>query len=818
MHSFIQDIRYGFRALRKSPGFTVIAVVTLALGMAANTAMFSIVNGILLRPLPVPNASQIVVLTADQKNNPLGNGFSYPDLVDFTQLAQPFADVFGYRLTLKGLAADNRADTVIASEVSSNFFSVLGVKPAVGRLIMPSEGRVLGADPVVVLGYSYWQKRFGGDASVVGKRVRINGRDATIVGVVEKSFTGVYSIVDCQAYYPLSFAAQEPEKNKAWTDRAARSIVGFARLHSGVSKTQARSSLNLIAKRLAQSYPAADQGIAINVIPERLARPEPDPQNPIPSVAAIFLALAGLVLLLACFNIANVLLVRATVRRREMAIRAALGGTRSRLVRQWLSESMLLAVFGGAAGIILAWWAGDLVSSLPLQTDLPIKLNFRPDGTVILYALAAVVLTALVVGLLPATRVARVSANEVLREGGRGASGSRRHILRNSLVVAQVAGSLLLLIVAGLFGRSLMNAQKLNLGFDARNLLNLGTNADEAGYSEARGRELFKLADERLRALPGVTAVVQALTVPMGYVGESKDVFIEGKPLQAGEHAPTIGYNAVSANYFDILRMPLARGRSFTESDDEKAPLVGVVNETMAKKLWPNQDPIGKRFSIKSQTGPFIEVVGVAKDGKYRNPVEDPMPFFFVPVEQQYSPFRAFQLKTSVPPEQLALPAEHVMAELAPGLPVMDVQSMEQSLQGGNGFFIFKFGVQLTTVLGALGMVLAVVGVYGVVSYAAAQRVREIGIRMALGAERGHIARLVLGQGLLLVGVGIALGLVAAAAGTRVIGDFVVGISPTDPATFAAVVGVLSVVALLACWIPARRAMRVDPMIALRYE
>ena len=818
MHSFIQDIRYGFRALRKSPGFTAIAVVTLALGMAANTTMFSIVNGVVLRPLPVPNASQIVVLTADQKNNPLASGFSYLDLADFASQAQSFADVFGYRLTLKGFSSDNHAENVVASEVTGNFFSVLGVKPALGRLIMPSEGQVPGADPVVVLGYSYWQKRYGGDPNVIGKQVRINGRDATIVGVSEKPFTGVYAIVDCQLYYPLSFAARAAERAKQWTDRGERNIVGFARLHRDVSVTQAKSSFNLIASRLAQSYPAADQGISINVIPERLARPEPDPKNPIPGIAAIFLVLAGLVLLLACFNIANVLLVRATVRRREMAVRAALGGTRWRLVRQWLAESMLLAMFGGAAGILLAWWAGNVVSSLPLQTDLPIRLDFRPDTTVILYTLVAVAVTAFVVGVLPALRVARVSANEILREGGRGASGSRRHYLRNSLVVAQVAGSLLLLIVAGLFGRSLMNAQKLNLGFDATNLLNMGANAEEAGFSEARGKEFFKQAGERLQALPGVTAVVQALTVPMGYVGESKEVYVEGKPLQAGEHAPTILYNAISTNYLDVMRMPLARGRGFTDADNEKSPLVGIINETMAKQLWPNQDAIGKRFSTKSATGPFIEVVGIAKEGKYRNPVEDPTPFLFLPLEQEYSPFRAFQLKTSVPPEQLALPAHHVLAELAPGLPVMDVQSMEQSLQGGNGFFIFKFGAQLTTVMGVLGLILAVVGVYGVVSYAAAQRVREIGIRMALGAERGDIARLVLGQGLLLVGIGIALGFAAAFAGTRVLADLVVGISATDPLTFGAVMGLLTLVALAACWIPARRAMRVDPMVALRYE
>ena len=818
MHSFLQDLRYGFRTMRKSPGFTAIAVITLALGMAANTSMFSIVNGIILRPLPVPNPSQIVVLTADEKDNPLAGRFSYADFVDYRAQSESFAEPFAYRLTLGGLSADNHAESIVISQVTNNYFSALGVKPALGRLIFPTEGQQLGADPIMVLGYSYWQKRFGGDPNIIDKQVQIDGRSMTIVGVTPKGFTGTYAIVDCQAYVPLSFAFGTPQKTKMWSDRAERGIAALARLKPGITIPQARASFNVIAERLAQQYPDTNKGISVAVYAERLARPEPDPDNNMPVISAIFLTLAGLVLLLACFNIANVLLVRATVRHREMAIRAALGGTRGRLIRQWLAESMLLALFGGAGGLLLAYWASNILGSLPLQTNLPLRLDFTPDANVAIYAMAAVFVTAIVVGILPALRVAKTNASDVLREGGRGSTGGRKHWLRNSLVVGQVAGSLLLLIVAGLFTRSLTKVQRLDMGFDATNVLDMYTNVDQAAFSEARGHDFYRTLEARLSALPGVVAVTQSLAVPMGYSAETHDVWIEGKPLAAGSHAPTILYNAISTNYLDVLKMKMVRGREFTAADNEKSTLVAIVNETMAKKLWPNEDAIGKRFSVKSQSGPFVEIVGIAKNGRYRNPDEDPIPFFFLPLEQNYLPFRAIQLKTSVPPEQLARGAQDVFAQLAPGLPVIDVQSMEQSLQGGNGFFIYRFGAQIAAVMGILGLILAIVGVYGVVSYAAAQRVREIGIRIALGAERGAIARLVLGQGLLLVGIGIACGLAAAFAGTRVIKDMFVGISATDPMTFVSVVGILTAVALIACWIPARRAMKVDPMIALRYE
>jgi predicted permease len=794
-------------------------VVTLALGMAANTTIFSVVNSILLRPLPVRDPAQIVVLASEQKNNPQGQTFSFPELSDFQKQAESFADIFYYRISLRGMAVDGNAENLAVNYVSSNFFSVLGIQPAEGRLLLPSEGTKRGADPYMVLGYSYWQKRFGGDPHVVGRQVMIDGSPVTIIGVAPEGFYGVISLIEGQGYLPASVEKFEGDSEKFWTDRNIRPFNALARLKSGVGVKQAQASLNVIADRLGQQYPDSDKGSSVLVYPERLARPEPDKDNQIPLVAAIFAILAGLVLLLACFNVANVLLVRATVRQREMAVRAALGAGRLRLVRQFLTESLLLALMGGLAGTLLAWWASGALSSLSLRTDLPLRLDFSPDDRVLVFAFATILLAGIMVGLLPALRVACTDVSSVLHEGGRSSSeGPRRNFLRNTLVVGQVAGSLLLLIVAGLFTRSLSKAQRLDLGFDPNHVLNLMMNTKEIGYDETRGKEFFRSVDARMRALPGVESVTQAMSIPMGYISQSESIYVENHPLEAGQHPQQILCNTVAANYLDTMRMPLARGRSFADSDSEKSQPVAIVNQTMAKQLWPKEDPIGKRFSIKSQTGPFIEVVGLARDGKYRAPNEQPLPFFFLPVAQNYIPFRTIQLRTSVPPQSLAVPAQQAIRELAPNLSVFDVMPMTEALNGGNGYFIFRFGAQITTVLGLLRLTLTVVGVYGVVSYTAAQRAHEIGIRMVLGPEQRDILKLALRQGLGVVGIGIVLGLLAAFAGTRAIANLFVGISPADPLTYAAVAGLLTIVALLACWIPARRATRVDPLIALRYE
>jgi macrolide transport system ATP-binding/permease protein len=825
MHTFWQDLRYAARTLRNSPGFTIIAIVTLGLGMAVNTTVFSVINGLLLRPLPVPHAEQMVVLALQQTGTPGFQRFSYPDYQDIRQQTDSFSDIIGYRATLTGLTVDGKGDHCVLSRVTGNYFSVLGIQPALGRLILPTEGQTPGADPVLVLGYSFWQKRFGGDHGVIGRQVTLNTHSVTIVGVAPKGFQGLYNIVDMDGYVPFSASigskgVAEDSVQDSWTHREERSLTLLGRLKPGVTVKQAQPSLGVVAQRLAEQHPQTDKGISIQAFPEKLARPEPDADNTLPAVAAAFTILAALVLLVACFNIANVLLVRAAVRQREMGIRAALGASRGRLLRQQLTESLLLAVLEGGGGIVLATWAAGFLGSLPLGTDLPIAFDFQPDFRVYLFALLAVLLTGLIVGIIPALRAARSDINSVLREGGRGSSeGPRRHLVRETLVVAQLAGSLLLLVVAGLFVRSLDKAQQMFLGYNPDHILDLTVDPEQIGFNEAQGREFYRQLDQRIAALPGVVSVAQAFIVPMGVISADDPIIAEGHPLDPGKQAPQVMFNPVTPSYFDTLRIPLQSGRTFSNADNEKASRVAVINQAMAAKFWPNENPLGKRFTTKGAGGPFTEVIGVVQTAKYKNVIEDPpVPFFYVPVDQNYIAYRNIHVRTSVPPESLQRQIEAQVRELAPGIPISQVQTMTQALQGVNGFFFFRFGAQLTGTMGLLGLVLAVVGVYSVVSYAAAQRTHEIGIRMALGAEPRDILKMVLRQSVVIVVVGLGIGLAAAFAGTRAIANLIVGIKPTDPVTFVTVIVLLSTIALVACWIPARRATRISPLTALRYE
>jgi putative ABC transport system permease protein len=822
MSSFWQDLRFAFRALSKSPWFAALAVLTLALGIAVNTSIFSIINGFLLRPMPVPHPDQLAVLAVQQSGDKDLQKFSYPDYLDLRDQSASFSDIIAFRITLADLAVDNRGDHAIATRVTGNYFSVLGLQPALGRLVLPSEGVTPGSDPVIVLGYSYWQKRFGGNQNIIGKKVEANGHPMTIVGVAPQEFHGTYSIIDSDIYLPLSADIafkNEKQVEETWSHREERSLSLMARLKPGVALKQAQTSLNVVAQRLAEQHPDTDKGLTIRAFPEQLARPEPDPDNSLPAISLAFMVLAALVLLVACFNVTNVLLVRATGRQREMAIRAALGAGRMRLVRQYLTESLLLALLGAGGGMLLTYWATRFLSSIPLGTDLPFQLRFMPDTRVYFFALGAALVTGLVVGVFPALRVARRDVSSVLHDGARGSSGGRRRqIVRGSLVVAQVAGSLVLLIVAGLFVRSLGKAQTIYLGLNPANVLDFSLDVQQIGYQEAQGRAFYRELDGRLRALPGVVSVAQAFTVPMGVMSADDPVIVEGHAAEPGQPPPTVQYNMVSPAYFDTLRIPVHQGRTFADADDEKAPNVAIVNQTMAKKFWPDQNPLGKRFSTKKASGTFIEIVGVVQDGKYKGVVEDPQPHFYLPLSQSYMPLRTIHIRSSVSPEALSTQIQSQVRALDPSLAISELQTLDQALQGLNGFLFFRLGAQLTGAMGLLGLVLAVVGVYSVASYAAAQRTQEIGIRMAIGATPGDILKMVLRQGVGIVAIGLIVGLAAAFAGTRLLADLFYGVKPSDPVTYAAVATLLLAVALLACWIPARRATRVSPTVALRFE
>lgn len=825
MRTLLEDFRYGWRLLAKTPGLTAVVVLTLALGIGANALIFSLVNGFLLRPLPVPHPEEIAVLGATVKgDSPFLFTFSYPAFQDYRNQAASSADVFGFMPTLLGLSADGRADQVLSSYVTGNYFSALGIKPYLGRLLMPSEENQPGRQPVLILGYAYWQKRFGGSPNVIGKQVRVNGHSATIVGVVPKQFQGTMSLVEMDLYMPFSNGAflEDAETNPV-TDRSARIVRTMARLKPGVSFSQAQATLDVITARLAKQYPSTDANLTVKVYREQLARPEPLANNIVAVIAGFFLLLAALVLLLACMNVANVLLARATVRQREIALRAALGARRVRLIRQMLTETVVLGLMGGVLGLILGEWANPGDISKLVSASLPIRMDYSFDWHVFAYGFGAAVVTGILVGLLPALRASRTDLNGILQQGGRSDAGSGRHRIRSVLVVGQVAGSLLLLVIAGLFVRSMQHAESMYLGFDPDRLVSLTVDPHQIGYDQTRTESFYRQLKARVQAQPGVESVSMSFGLPFSSGGNEVDaaaVTVEGQPVAPGQQPPQVFFNHVGADYFRTMRVPLLQGRAFSDQDDEKAPVVAIVNQTMADRFWPHKNPLGQRFTLKTPAGAAktAEIVGVAGNGKYVFLAEDATPFFYVPLAQNYTSMRALLVRTSVTPESLLNPLRDAVRRIAPDLPVAQLETMKQTLGGGNGLQIFRVGAQMASIIGGIGLLLAVVGLYGIVSFTAAQRTREIGIRMALGGTARDVLRLVIQQGLRMLLGGLAIGLVAALAITRVMTRLLVGISPSDPLTYVLVALLLSAIALLACWIPARRATRVDPGMALRYE
>ncbi len=826
LESLLQDSRYGVRVLQKSPGFTAVAVLTLALGIGANTAIFSIVDSLLLRPLPVAQPSQLVVLTYQQKSGPLQNQLSYSNLQDIqNQATNVFSGVIASEVGLDSLAVNGKGERILTNYVTGNFFSMLGLKPALGRLILPSEGQVADADPVLVLSYSYWQSRFGGDPGVVHEKVSINGHPFTIIGVAPRGFHGIQSILDVQGYIPFGMLAVSGRDPGFMTDRARNGAFAMARLQPGVALKQANVELAVIGQRLSAQYPAVDDGMRFTAFPELRSRPDPESGSQIVQVGTIFLALTLLVLLLACVNVANILLVRASARQHEMAMRAALGASRSRLISQLLTESVLLALLGGAAGILLGIWAGGAVAGINLKTSIPIFLNFSFDWRVFAFSLSVALFAGVIVGIIPALRASRSDVNQVLREGGRGiASGKQR--LRSALVVAQVGGSLALLVIAALFTRSLGAVQNTDFGFDPNHVMNFSMDTHHLDYTDDQAVVFYKNLLDRIRAMPGVQSASVAFAVPFGYMGTLGTLTVEGYQPPPNQPAPQVNENMISPGYFQTMHIPILRGRDFNESDTKTSPRVAIINEAMAKQFWPHEDPIGRKFQSSSETTKSggivkqvpLEVVGIAKDARFLNVAGAIDPYFFVPLTQDVPPLTTLQVRTSGAPESMVPAIESAVDSLAPGLPLFDVQTMDEALDTLNGILLFQFGAALAGALGLLGMTLAVVGVYGVISYSASRRTHEIGIRMALGAQPGDILRMVLRQGIVIILAGVSIGLLLAFVVARSLGNVFVGVSPTDPVTYAGVSLLLMAVALIACWIPARRVMHVDPMVALRYE
>jgi predicted permease len=734
-----------------------------------------------------------------------------------------------YDLNLSGVGYRGHADRIIMAYVPSNFFTLLGLHPALGRLIALGEGDEPKTGPVVVLGHSYWMRRFGGDPGVIGRSVTLDGQMVAVIGVVPQEFIGPYTLVELDAYAPIGLRGIGYAG--FFTDRRDRELRVLASLKRGVTTKQAEAAFNVIARRLAQEYPETNQGQIARVIPERLARPEPVVESAMPLVTTIFLVMVGLVLLVACFNVANLLLARAAAREKEIAVRAAIGAGRARLVRQMLTESFLLALAGAAGGALLGNWVIRGLEKLRPVGDFALRLDFTFDWRVFAYVASVTLLAGIVAGLAPALRTSRTNLNDTLREGSRSLVGdTRRHWLRNGLVIAQVAGSLIVLVAAGLFTRSLTNAEAIDLGYDPHHVLNVSLDPKLQGYDQAHAEAFFRELLRRAKALPGVESASLAFSVPLGYYGEGTSIYAEGQgPQPTDKRLPGAGYNCVTPDYFSTMRMKILGGRAFTDADTSTSQPVAIVNETMAERLWPHREAVGQRFGrggspgpLKSQSQggsyPWVTVVGVVRNARVQGLLDAPGSFFYVPQTQNYKSTHVLQLRTLVPPQSLRAPVQALVRELDPNLPVFDVMTMEQAAGGGNGYFLFRVGAGFAASLGALGLLLAVVGVYGVVSYGASQRQHEIGIRMALGARPNSVLTLVIRQAVVLVGAGIGTGVLSALGVSRLLASLLVGVTSYDPLTLASVSGLMLAVALLACYIPARRATKVDPSVALRHE
>jgi predicted permease len=835
MQTLLPDLRYAARMLLKKPGFTLVAIITLALGIGANTAIFSLVNATLLRPLPVVEPERLVYVFSGNPGAPY-NASSYPDYVDFRDQSQVFSGLACWGGIAVGFGDGAQTDLVIGAIVSGNYFDVLGVRAAQGRTLTHEDDQQPGAHPVAVIGHNLWQQRFGGAADIIGRQIRLNGQPFTVIGVLPAEFKSVLPGRTDDLYVPMMQQAWMRPPRGGYSGemnpdllrvRGNRWLTMIGRLQPDATPEQARAALIPITEQQAQIYPDTNRNRIVTVT--RVNDGDPQSRGSLVQGAVLLLAVVGIVLLIACANVANLLLARAAGRRKEIAVRLALGAGRWRLMRQLLTESVLLALLGGAAGLLLAiWWVDLLKAAPPPPGVLPISPDFSLDWRVLGFTLGLSVLTGIVFGLAPALQAARADLVPALKdEAVTFDQRQRRFNLRNALVVAQVALSLVLLIGASLFLRSLWRMQAVQPGFDEAKLLGVPLNINLLRYTRAQGRDFYRQATERVAALPGVEAVSLTRVVPLSGGSAVRGLMIEGQGGAdnnfrsegggATASSPdTLSVSVVGQNYFQTMGINLRRGRDFTATDTEDSPSVIIVNETFAQRYFPGQEVLGKRLSLNGARGPWRAIVGVARDSKYVTLSEAAMPFAYLPLAQNHETGMTLLVRAQGSPASLTAAVRQAVQTLEPNLPITGVRTMTELI--GNTLYAARMGAILIGVFGALALLLAAIGLYGVLSYAVAQRTREIGVRMALGAQAGDVLRLVLREALTLVGIGLVMGWLAAAGAARLLSGFLYGISTLDAVTFVALPVLLTLVALGASLIPARRATKVDPLIALRYE
>ena len=799
MNQLLQDLRYAARLMHKQPGFTAVAIVALALGIGANTAIFSAVNAVLLQPLPFPEPERLVLVRDVQLTE--DTPASYPEYLDWRDQAQTFEDLAAAFNSSYSLTGQGEPEQLSGVRVSANLLPMLGIKPVIGRNFEPEEESRNG-ERVVILSHSLWQRRFGGDSGVLGQNITFGGQSFIVIGVLPPGVRGVLPSVDQpeqsrDVWMPLRLAAPP---------RGLHFMTVIGRLRPGLTLAQARIEVEEIAERLRQNQ-STDHGVRLVPLAQFVV-------GNTRSTLLILLAAVGLVLLIACANVANLMLARAASRRKEIAVRLALGASRARLVRQMLTESVLLALVSGALGVVLALWGADSLAVLA-SSWLPRAEQIKLDSTVLLFTLAVSLLTAILFGLAPALRASSAQLSEVLKKGGQRA-GHGRDRLRGLLVVSEVALSLVLLIGAGLLIRSFVTLLNVDKGFDPRQLLALDISLPQSRYAEPPKQALFfQQLLERVAGLPDVDRVAAISDLPLGDGGTNGDTRIEGKTFPP-DSQPIAEKLIVSADYFRVMRIPLRAGRYFAETDAPGNPQVALINESFARTYFPGEDPIGKRIDFGWETTGWQEIVGVVGDVKHYELEEAALPATYVPQLQRPSLSMTVVLRTTADPRSLSAAVRSQVFLLDKDQPISRVRVMEEVVSASVASR--RLSMVLVAGFAVVALALAAVGLYGVMSYVVTQRTQEIGVRMALGARAGDVLGLVLRQGMSLVLLGVGLGLAAALALTRLMASLLYGISATDFPTFAVIALLLTTVALLACYLPARRATRVDPMVALRYE
>jgi predicted permease len=827
-----QDVRYAGRMLRQQRGLTVAAVLTLALGIGANAAMFSLVNRTLLQRLPVARRDRLLYVHWGN----IGGVFSYPLYAALRDGSQSFDGLAAWGGITASLNADDATDLVSGVIVTGNFFDVLGVRAAQGRLLSVSDDVTPGAHPVAVIGYDFWRTHFGGRPDIVGRPIRLNRQVFTIVGVTPAGFPGPQLGVVRDVYVPMMMQAlmrppragysgeQDPDllknPNNAW-------LFAVGRLEAGHSAAQAEDELARLATGFVRTLNPATRAARIVVVP--IDQGNPNQRRQMRSVALLLGGVVAAVLLIACANIANLLLSRAAARRRELAVRLAVGASRGRLVRQLLTESVLLALMGGAAGLGLAWAVVEAFETFPPPPGaLPIVIELSIDRRVTLFSVALALATGLIFGTAPALRASRPDLVPALKDVAEDSTEPRRRLnLKRMLVVAEVALSLPLLFAAGLFVRSLQSARAIDPGFDRDRLVAAPLNINLLRYTTAQGRQFYRDVVDRVERLPGVEAASVARVAVLtgggrvlsllveGRTGPDERLVSEGAGVAAGD--PTrINANVVGPGFFTTLGIALLTGRDFTDRDIEGRPLVVVVNETTVRMHFGGENPIGRRVRLGGPQAPWREIVGVVRDSKYASLGEDPLPVLYLPVAQNHETGMTLYVRALVPPASLVAGVRREIQALDPDLPAPDIRTVGETIAAS--LYAAQMGAWLLSVFGGLALLVASVGIYGVLSFSISRRTREMGIRLALGAETRHVVLLVVRDGMTLVALGAAIGLAGGLAGARSLAGFLYGVTPFDPPTFVAVTTILMAAALLACVAPARRATRVHPLAAIRYE